>query len=110
MAGRWWIWTRSIFFCNATSGWDTALLRMQGRSQSVQLLLQVRNSTVCFLLSLSAWLRYDTLASCLGASFARLIRLLRILIAPDLQAPTGLTSARSLRIILVETVRGRKSV
>ena len=77
---------------------------VQGGCEGVDFLLQLCNAAVGFLLSFSTGRSDDALSFGLGTSFAGCIRILRILVATDLESATGLAGTRSLWVVCVMTV------
>jgi hypothetical protein len=74
---------------------------MQCSCQRVQLLLQLSDPAIGFLLTLAAWLGNYTLSSGFGATFTRYLRMRGILIAAYFQTTTCLACARSFLIFTV---------
>lgn len=77
---------------------------MQSLRQSIELLLQLSDSTIGLLLTLSARLSDDTLTAGLTASLARNFWVSWVLVTAYFKAATGLACAWTLRIILVAAV------
>lgn len=82
----------------------TTLGLMQRGSERIQLLLQLRNSAVGFLLPLATGLRDDALPTSFRASLARYLRMRWVLVTSYFQPTTGLTRAWSLRVFRTSAI------